>query len=201
MEVMAPDVTLTQRQRFLKRKYTLAPDGIHASERSLLSGRSLVVPYEVMLGTREEVLVSSKRSFWIMVVLAVIAAVTALVRDAERLAPVFWGALAAVAGASFLASRRDQISFSDGEHRLNFLRNRPSERELDDFLAAALAEARQRVRRRVLPLARSHDIRHDRERAAWLRAKGIISADELDAFERSLAEGSEPSATPEPSLN
>lgn len=88
----------------------------------------------------------------------------------------------------FRASRRDQLGFADGERFIRFLRGRPSPKALDEFLALALGEARARARRRVLPLRPSGDPGLDRERATWLRNKGIVGPEEFAEFERTLDE-------------
>ncbi len=180
-------VELLQRHGLLRRTYTLADDGIRVSERSLTSGRTVTVPYEVMFADRQEVFVASKRALIAAVAMAVLAVVCAFLGDAEPDAWLFWAIFAALAGAYYWASRRDQVGFVDPKAKLFFLRDKPSHAALEEFVAEARARARDKIRGRILPLRPTGDEKADRERASWLRETGIITDEEHAAFTRGFS--------------
>lgn len=176
---------LVQRRGVLRRTYTLVDNGIRVSERSLSSGRSLTIPYEVLFGDREEVFTASKGALWTMLVTTVLA-VFVVFAESEPYAWLFWGTFAVIAGVYFWMSRRDQLGFSDGTASLFFLRDNPSAAAVEEFLAGARKRARDRIRSRLVPLRPTDDARADLLRAEWLREKGFITEVEFSTFKREL---------------
>ncbi len=183
---------LVQRHGMLRRTYVATDDGIRVSERSLSEGRTLTIPYEVLFANREEVFTASKHALWTAIVLAVLAVLVSFHDNAESGAGLFWGTFAAIAGAYYWASRRDQIEFSDGETMIRFLKNKPTAAELDGFLTEARERGRKRIRAKLLPLVPTGDALRDRHRAAWLHDKGLITDGEYAAFDLELLERSLP---------
>jgi hypothetical protein len=175
---------LVQRCGVVRRRFALVAEGIRVTEASLTSGRTVVVPYEVVYGETFERWSSSIRALLATIVMAVLAVVAVFVSDAERFAWLFWSIGAALAGAYYWATRREEVGYYDNGARIVFFRDRPSAEAFDAYLDEIHRRARERVRNRLLPLRPSGDARVDRERADKLLEKDIISEQERTEFLR-----------------
>lgn len=170
----------------MRRRYNLVADGIRVTESSLTEGKTVTVPYElVFFGDTFEMWTSSRRALGAAIAMAAISLVTLTVKS-DPLAWLFWAVGATLAASYYVASRHDQVGFTDGSTRIAFYRDRPSAERLDEFLTEIRRRARERIRARLLPLRESGDAVVDRNRARTLRDKGVVSDEECADFEREL---------------
>jgi hypothetical protein len=188
---------LVQRRRFQRRRYVLLDDGIRTSESTIISGKTYVVPYDVMFADRMDIRAASQEAFWLALAALGAAILCAFgylfgAEDIEwYVAPL--AALAAIPfGAYFWISRGDLVWFNDGSSSFWVVRDQPSVEVVEAFLDEARSRARDRLRSRLLPLVRTPNEYADREHASALRDKGIISEAEFDEYLRDRTRREEP---------
>ncbi len=137
----------TQRRLLTTLRFALDADAVAVEERRFGASRSYRVPYESIPDRPAVVTVASARRLVVAVVLGLLTAVTGALaargEDVERHAPFVWGALTALAGLWYWASRKSYVVFGEGTWALVLFRDRPSVQATEAFIAELL-ERRQR---------------------------------------------------------
>ena len=177
---------LHQRWKFRRRTLSLTLEGVRVSSDSWLSGKTEVVPYEVIYGKCTEIKSSTQEAFYLAVASFLGGIALAVGSFFNPEVPLFTAPLCALLAIPFFIyfqrSRGELIWYMDGHTSFWVVRDQPSVEAVERFLDEIRKRARERVRSRLLPLVHSKDEYADREHAFLLREKGIITEAECAEF-------------------
>jgi hypothetical protein len=180
----------TQRRFLTSFRFELVGNGVMVTEKGLTYSRTYRVPFENIPQEHEAVTISSKLRLVVTGILATLAVATGAVSlsggDAESAAPVFYGALAIVAGLSFLLSKKSYLVFKSAEPPLVVMKDRPTAQAMTAFLEELHQHRTAYLRQQYLIGAHESATADAIHKLHWLRQQGAISDSEFDALKAEI---------------
>lgn len=173
---------------------TLVEDGVEVAESSLFSKRLCKVPLEHIGHAAVEVHTSSKPAFWFAAGFTALALVVEanfwIHGGGDAGEGAFYLLIAAFFAVRFWQSRQVYLVFDGASPALMLFKEVPSHEEVQIFLQRVEERKDEYLRGRYLHTAFSCSAASEIEKLVWLRASGVITAEEFDRLKQAAVDAS-----------
>jgi hypothetical protein len=196
-----------QRQGFTRLKYRILETGVEFQEKALFQSASHRVAFEEIPDEPQEVKISSKYSFWVMIVFLAIVVFFCLALIAEEdIAPsslILYGILALISTVFYFLSRQKWIVYKAGPNTnsLVLLKNKPNKASFEEFVNIVQSRKHEYLKKTYLTGPVESNSADAIQKLVALKELGALTEDEFSKLKAEVVRKAEFMGGSAPSAN